>query len=107
MMRKLSLAVMLGVAVMLAGPAGLGLAPAAAQGCLSAGDARAAVQSGDVVPLSRVLGQIRAAGGGEVLPTPQLCNIGGRLVYMVNVLTRTGAIKRLVVDARSGNISGY
>jgi hypothetical protein len=106
MMRKISLAVMLGAAVMLAGPSGLGVTSAAAQGCLSAGDARAAVQSGDVVPLSRVLGKIRAAGGGEVLPTPQLCNVGGRLVYMVNVLTSSGAIKRLTVDARSGNISG-
>ena len=85
-----------------------GLASSAfADGCLSPGDARAAAQSGQIVPLSRVIGQIRAAANGEILPPPQLCNIGGRYVYLVNVLTRDGQVTRLTVDASSGNIIGY
>ena len=86
----------------------LGLTSSAfADGCLSPGEARAVAQSGEIVPLSRVIGQIRAAANGEILPPPQLCNIGGRYVYLVNVLTRDGQVTRLTVDASSGNIIGY
>jgi hypothetical protein len=78
-----------------------------ADGCLSPGEARAAAQSGQIVPLSRIVGQIRAAANGEILPPPQLCNVGGRYVYLVNVLTRGGQVTRLTVDASSGSILGY
>jgi hypothetical protein len=85
-----------------------GLAAAAhADGCLTPGEARAVAQSGEIMPLSRVIGQIRAAANGEILPPPQLCNIGGHYVYLVNVLTRDGQVTRLTVDASSGNIVGY
>ena len=85
-----------------------GLASSAfADGCLSPGEARAVAQSGEILPLSRVIGQIRAAGNGEILPPPQLCNVGGRYVYLVNVLTRDGQVTRLTVDASSGSILGY
>jgi uncharacterized membrane protein YkoI len=63
---------------------------------------RAAVQGGQAIPLSSVLGQIRATG--QVLSTPQLCNMGGRLVYLVNVLVN-GQVTHLQVDAQSGSIS--
>jgi uncharacterized membrane protein YkoI len=81
-------------------------ASAHADGCLSPSEARDAAQNGTIVPLSRVIGQIRAAANGEILPPPQLCNIGGRYVYLVNVLTRDGQVTRLTVDASSGNILG-
>jgi uncharacterized membrane protein YkoI len=77
-----------------------------AQGCLSSRDARAAAQAGQVLPLSRMLKQIRSAAGGEILPPPQLCDSGGRLVYFVNVLTSGGQVTRLTVDAASGRILG-
>ncbi len=77
---------------------------AQAAGCLSAGEARAAVQSGQVMALSRMLGQIRASAGGEILPPPKLCERGGRLVYMVNVLSPKGKVKKLTVDAANGRI---
>jgi len=86
-------------------PASLGPTAALAQGCLSPGEARAAVQRGDAVSLSAILGQIEA-NGGQILPPPQLCSRGGRLVYIVNVLGRGGRVKRLVVDAASGGIQG-
>lgn len=82
-------------------------APASAADCLSAGEIRAAVKNGEAVPLSRIIGKIRAAAGGEVLSSPQLCRVGGQLVYLVNVLGSDGQIQRLNVDARTGNVSGY
>jgi hypothetical protein len=89
-----------------AGLAGLA-SPALAEGCLSPGQARAAAQSGEIVPLSQIIGQIRSAARGEILPPPQLCSVGGRFVYIVNVLTRDGQVTRLTVDAASGSILGY
>ena len=78
-----------------------------AQACLSGGQARAAVQSGRAIPLSQLISRIRAAAGGQVLPQPQLCASGGRLVYLINVLTGNGQIRSLTVDAASGSILGY
>jgi hypothetical protein len=80
--------------------------PATAAGCLSAGEARAAVAAGKVVPLSRILGAIKAATGGEVLPTPQLCASGGGYVYLVNVLAPDNKVTHLTIDAASGAILG-
>jgi len=77
-------------------------APAWAEGCLSQGEARQAVQSGEAVSLS----QLRAGIPGEVL-SAQLCRSGGGLVYVVSVLGEGGEVKRLQVDARSGAVSGY
>jgi uncharacterized membrane protein YkoI len=74
---------------------------AMAQGCLSQGEARQAVASGEAVSLS----QIRAGIPGEVLAA-QLCRGGGGLVYVVNVLGEGGQVKRLQVDARSGAVYG-
>ena len=93
-------------AVLLVAPPSLS-ARALADGCLSPADARNVAQSGQIQPLSRIIGQIRAAANGEILPPPQLCNIGGRYVYLVNVLTRGGQVTRLTVDASSGSILGY
>jgi uncharacterized membrane protein YkoI len=51
--------------------------------------------------------RIQNATGGEILPTPQLCNSGGRLVYLVKVLRPDGSVETLTVDAASGSIAGY
>ncbi len=72
-------------------------------GCLSPGEARAAVQNGEVIALSSVLGQIRQSAGGQIVSVPALCNMGGRLVYFLDVLT-AGRIMHLQVDARTGRI---
>lgn len=77
---------------------------AQAAGCLSSGEARSAVQSGAALPLSKMLGRIRSSAGGEILPPPKLCDRGGRLVYMVNVLSPGGQVTKLTVDASSGSI---
>lgn len=72
-------------------------------GCLSRGEARAAVQSGQVVPLSSVLGQIRGSMNGDIVSTPSLCNQGGRLIYFLDVLVG-GRVVRLQVDGQTGRV---
>jgi uncharacterized membrane protein YkoI len=80
--------------------------PAVAADCLSSSEARSAAAAGQVVPLSQILGEIRAAARGDILPTPELCKAGGRFVYLVKVLSPGGQVTRLTVDAASGAILG-
>ncbi len=94
-------------ALPLAGAGTLAPGAAMAQGCLSSKEARSAVENGKAVSLSKMVKRIQKATGGEILPTPQLCNNGGRLVYLVKVLRPDGSVETLTVDADSGNISGY
>ena len=77
--------------------------PVAAGGCLSSGEARAAVQSGQAIEFSSVLSQIRSVVGGQVISTT-LCDADGQLVYYVDVLS-SGKVTHLKVDARTGSIS--
>jgi len=105
MTRRILYALSLGVALSLSGPAGNGAAPAAAQTCLSQNQVLSAVQSGQAVSLANFLGAISAAtGGGQVLASPMLCDFGGQLVYVVNVLSG-GQVTRLNVNALTGAIS--
>jgi uncharacterized membrane protein YkoI len=101
MFRQTLLIVALGMALAASGSAG-----AAAADCLSPNQARAAAQQGQVQPMSSLIGSIRAAAGGEILPPAQLCQSGGRYVYVVNVLKPNGQVRRITVDAASGNIVG-
>lgn len=96
MSKRFTIIVCCTVGLFLAGAGG-----ALAQGCLSQGEARQAVQSGEAVSLSQLRGRI----DGDVV-SAQLCRSGGGLVYVVSVLGHDGGVKRLQVDARSGAISG-
>lgn len=89
-------AVLLATALAISGTGG-----ARAQGCLSPGEARQAVQNGDAISLSQVRGNLP----GDVV-SAQLCHGGGGLVYVVNVLGAGGKVERLQIDARSGAIAG-
>ena len=93
---------LLALAVALAGAGATG----AAADCLSPNQARSAAQQGQVMPLYGLIGSIKAATGGEILPPAQLCQNGGRYVYVVNVLQPNGQVKKITVDAASGNIVG-
>jgi uncharacterized membrane protein YkoI len=95
-------AFLVGIAILAAGPIG----PAAAQ-CLSTSQAREAVSSGQILSLSKVIGQVRSVAGGEVLSSPQLCQVNGRYIYRINVLTSGGTVMNVVVDAHSGSILSY
>jgi hypothetical protein len=72
-------------------------------GCMSAADARALAQAGQVVPLSTVLGQIRQSANGRIVSPLLLCDLGGRLVYFLDVLVG-GRVVRLQVDGRTGRV---
>ncbi|MDQ0315127.1 PepSY domain-containing protein [Amorphus orientalis] len=72
-------------------------APAAQAACLSPDQQRQAVQSGQVVRPGAVQGQVN----GELLRL-DLCDEGGRLVYVATVL-QGGQVTRVTFDARSGS----
>jgi len=78
-----------------------------AQACLTRQQIRAAVQSGQAIPLSELIATIQATVAGQVLPQPQLCRSGSGLVYLVNILTGNGQVQQLTIDAGSGTILGY
>lgn len=92
-------------AVFLGFCAGFGAAPASAQGCLSLGEARQAVQSGLALPLRQLRGVLGGAGAGEVVSV-QLCRNDERLTYRISVLGERGEIRRFRIDAQSGTIIG-
>ncbi|MCR4282765.1 MAG: hypothetical protein NUV72_07035 [Bauldia sp.] len=101
MTRRILSALLFGTALAFSAAAAPGAA--SADGCLSQGELRAAVESGQAIPLKSVLAQIRATGG-EIQGIPALCNIGGRLVYMVSVKSG-GQVTSLQVDGQTGTIS--
>ncbi len=80
-------------------------APAAnAQSCLSEAQRRAAITNHQAQPLARFLGAIAAVVGTTGTPTAgQLCDDGGRLVWVVFILVGSGQ-KTVTVDALSGQV---
>jgi uncharacterized membrane protein YkoI len=80
------------------------IAPATAQlgGCFSDAQIRTAVQQGQAVPLSNLIGAIQSRFGGQVVSS-RLCNNGGRLAYFVTLLVG-GQVREIRVDAISGAV---
>lgn len=106
MFKHLASTLVLAAALLTGGPALLGTGVAVAQACLSPSEARTAVQSRQVISLSQIRGKISREAGGEVV-SAQLCTTGGQYVYLVNVLSSGGEVKRLTVDAGDGSILSY
>ena len=94
----------LGLVLGLVGPARIGPVPALAAGCYSQGQVRQAVQAGQAIQLSSVLAQIRAAVPGQIVTEPLLCDMGGRLIYLVDVL-HDGVLTHVQIDAQTGGIT--
>jgi uncharacterized membrane protein YkoI len=63
--------------------------------------ARAAVESGRILPLSRILEQIEAEWRGTVIEA-KLDRKGGGHVYEMRLLTAEGRVIRLRLDAETG-----
>jgi uncharacterized membrane protein YkoI len=101
-MDRLLIALLLAIGLSTAA-AVVGPSPASAQTCYSAAETRAVVQSGQILPLSSLIGQIQAVAPGQIVSS-QLCMVGGRYVYLVSVLVG-GQVHQLRVDAASGGIS--
>ena len=84
--------------------AGLNIGAANPQVCLSHAEARAVLQSGQVVSLAQIRGQIAAATGGRIVQA-ELCQDGDGYFYEVYVQIG-GSVRRFRVDAATGNILG-
>lgn len=77
------------------GLAGTGLANAA---CLDNRQIQEAVSAGEIMSLAQVLSSAGIGSSAEVLNV-QVCDEGGRLVYIIGVLTPEGEAQNLVLSA--------
>ena len=77
------------------GLAGTGIASAA---CLNNRQIQEAVSSGEIMSLAQVLSSAGIGSSAEVLNV-QVCDEGGRLVYIIGVLTPDGEAQNLVLNA--------
>jgi uncharacterized membrane protein YkoI len=68
--------------------------------CLSDREARRAAQEQGLIPLRMII-DIAAERGGELV-SAKLCESGGGLVYRVVILGADGEVRRLRVDAQTG-----
>ena len=66
-------------------------------------EARAAVARGEAMPLSEILPIALRAEPGDVLEV-DLEEDHGRLEYEIEILTRSGRVRKVTLDARTGAI---
>jgi uncharacterized membrane protein YkoI len=64
---------------------------------------RAALQRGEVLPLSRIVAITLAEVPGDVIKV-KLEHDDGRIVYEIKVLTPRGRVREVELDARTGTI---
>jgi uncharacterized membrane protein YkoI len=64
--------------------------------------ARSALQRGEVLPITRILPLVAQYLPGDVVEVRLDSKRGGRLHYEIKVLTPSGHIRELVLDARTG-----
>ena len=84
-------------------------APAFAAGhgeCLDKAEQRAAVASHRAIPLALAIRSLRKHGRLAEVVRADLCERGGRLVYVLTLLPRSGKVMRAVIDAGSGDPIG-
>ena len=70
-----------------------------AQACLDKRQIQDAVSSGQIMSLDAVLASAGVDGSAEILSV-QVCDEGGRLVYIIGVLTPEGEAQNLVLGAQ-------
>ena len=66
-------------------------------------EARAAVEAREALPLTRIMEIAQRTVPGEIVEV-ELEREDGRLIYEVEVLTRTGRVRKVEIDARSGRV---
>lgn len=76
-----------------------GAAPVQAQGCLDRRQIQEAVSTGQIMSLPEVSDSAGIDRSAEILSV-QVCDEGGRLVYIIGVLTPEGEAQNLVLDAQ-------
>jgi hypothetical protein len=92
-------ALVLGTVLLLVGVTGNGPDRAQAQGCVSQGEARQAVQSGQAAPFSAFSGGLRSQGQ---IVSSCMAGGGGSYVYVVQLVLSNGQVTQVVLDARTG-----
>jgi uncharacterized membrane protein YkoI len=95
---------LIALALMMVGP--LSVAPADAEPrtrCLTRDQQRTAITERRAVPLAAVRKSVRAKVPGEMVRA-RLCQEPERLIYQLTVLPRDGKVRRVIVDAKSGNV---
>lgn len=70
-----------------------------AQACLDNRQIQEAVSSGQIMSLAAVLASAGIDGSAEILNV-QVCDQGGRLVYIIGLLTSSGEAQNLVLSAQ-------
>ena len=101
MIRRIAPALVFGATLLTALAVDGGAAPALAQGGCQPVDPRVAGQSGQIAPLSSFLGSIRQQTGGGTPIGSQVCQMGGRLIYRVQVMVG-GRQVTINIDAATG-----
>lgn len=70
-----------------------------AQACLDKQQIQEAVSSGEILSLNAVLASAGIAADSEILNV-QVCDEGGRLVYVIGVLSPDGQAENLTLSAQ-------
>lgn len=73
-------------------------------GCLTKSEQRAAVAAHHAVPLGEAIKKLRAKGHRAEVVRARLCRRGESLAYVLTLLTRSGKVVRLTVDAANGEL---
>lgn len=76
-----------------------GTSTSQAQACLDRRQIQEAVTSGQIMSLDAVLASAGVDPSAEILNV-QVCDEGGRLVYVIGVLTADGQAQNLVLNAQ-------
>ena len=66
-------------------------------------DALAAVEARQALPLTRIFEIAQTAVPGEIIEV-ELDREDGRLIYEVDILTSTGRLRQVELDARTGEV---
>ena len=64
---------------------------------------RAALQRGEVLPLTKILAIAQEQVPGDIIET-ELESKRGALVYEIKVLTQSGRVREIKIDARNGKV---
>jgi hypothetical protein len=74
--------------------------------CLDKAEQRAAVASHRAIPLALAIRSLHERGRRTEVVRADLCQRGGRLVYVLTLLPRSGKVTRAVIDAGNGEPVG-
>ncbi|HZL30390.1 MAG TPA: hypothetical protein VFC54_04935 [Pseudolabrys sp.] len=103
---KLILFILLALLAGSAIPAAVRAAEEGRGACLRKAEQRAAVATHRAVPLARAIRSLHMRGRRAEVVRAELCDRGGRLVYVLTLLPRSGKVTRATIDAGNGEPLG-